>query len=89
MTLSVGDKRGEWTVVEVLPLEHQGTGTKRRARRHVMVRCSCGAVRKVKASNIEEGLSRSCGHNLKDKHRKVMSSILEHEKKDPNRLIPV
>lgn len=77
--LQVGETKGQWKVLEVLP-------SVPREKKFVMAQCACGTKRKVREDHIRLGISRSCGHALKEKHRKVMGSILEHDKKDPQRL---
>lgn len=80
MTLAVGDKRGQWEVIELLPSKLQSKNG-RSTNRYVRARCACGTVRDVRSTNIESGLSHSCGHDLAKKHSKVMASLLEIEKR--------
>lgn len=47
--VSIGDQFSRWTVLDAVD------------RKSVLARCSCGTERRVRASNLVQGLSRSCG----------------------------
>lgn len=79
MTLAVGDKRGQWTILKPLPVAQRPDG--KSGNQYVRARCSCGVEKNVRASNVENGRSRSCGHDLAQQHSKVMSYLLEIDKR--------
>lgn len=55
-----GDKVGEWTLLEYTPGYRPVEGTQTRP--YWLCRCSCGAKRRVRADNLTNGFSKSCGH---------------------------
>ena len=56
--LSVGDKFGDWEVMDASPVL---TGVGRSTRSHYRCQCVCGVERVVNASNLRRGLSTGCG----------------------------
>lgn len=53
----VGDQVGYWTLLEY---QTRGDG-KRQVRGMFKCRCICGKIRIVRASNLTNGVSKSCG----------------------------
>ena len=73
----IGCKFGRWTVIgEALPGRH--------GKRRVLCQCECGKKREVLFSNLQQGLSRSCGclkreqssRNLGEFRRKQIAEML-------------
>lgn len=64
--LKPGETRGHWTVLDSV----EGKRDLYRCR------CSCGAEKSVRGWNIENGLSRSCGHDntYRKRHSMLNSS---------------
>ena len=54
-TINIGDKFGEWTVLEDV------------GNRHFLCRCSCGVERSIHSYDLRKGNSKSCGHLSKGK----------------------
>lgn len=50
VAINIGDKFGEWTVVEDV------------GDRHFLCRCSCGVERSIHSYDLRKGKSKSCGH---------------------------
>lgn len=62
---SAGQKVGDWTLIEHRePEERNG----QRLNARWLCRCVCGKTKEVGRVNLENGRSKSCGHNTSANH---------------------
>ena len=53
----IGKKYGQWTILDVLP------SPQRKDEKFFVCECDCGTVKQVRAGNVLNGQSRSCGRH--------------------------
>jgi hypothetical protein len=72
-SLKAGDKVGQLTLLKYIP----GCNTPPRRQTSWQVKCDCGVIKEVRASNLVWGRTKTCGHDLEKRRAKVIDRLFQ------------